>query len=121
MRRIITDRVLIEAMERIDKGEVTQKEVAESLGVSPSALNQRIKKLKSYAVPESFQHLTDKQKRFVLAKVEGKNNLEAVKTAYDITSDASGKSMGTMLMKDPDVELAIQDLMAQVGISKRHR
>ncbi len=121
MRRKITDQALISAMKKIDTGEITQKEAAERLGVSPSALNQRIMKLRSYAVPESFQKLTDKQKRFALAKVEGKSNLEAVRAAYDITSNASGKALGTQLMKDPDVNLAIQDLLAQEGIPRRRR
>jgi DNA-binding Lrp family transcriptional regulator len=121
MRRKITDDVLTQWMVRIDSGEITQKDLAAQLGVSPSALNQRIKRLKSYALPESFKALTDKQKLFALAKVEGKSNLDAVKSAYDVTSSESGKALGTQLMKDPDIGAAIQDLMAQEGITRRRR
>jgi len=91
------------------------------MGVSPSAVNQRIKKLQAYAPPESFERLSAKQKSFVLAKVEGKTNMEAVKASYDVTTNASAKSMATVLMRDPDVSIAIQDLMAQTGIPRRRR
>ena len=121
MSRKTTDQDIIRAMERIDRGNITQKEIAAELGVTPSALNQRIKKLRAQAVPVSFQSLTEKQKRFALAKVEGKTNLEAVKSAYDVTSNESAKSMATVLMHDPDVNLAIADLLAQEGIPKRRR
>ena len=121
MSRKTTDQDIIQAMERIDQGDITQKEIAAELGVTPSALNQRIKKLRAQAVPVSFQSLTDKQKRFALAKVEGKTNLEAVKSAYDVTSNESAKSMATVLLHDPDVNLAIADLLAQEGIPKRRR
>ena len=121
MSRKTTDQDIIRAMERIDRGNITQKEIAAELGVTPSALNQRIKKLRAQAVPVSFQSLTDTQKRFALAKVEGKTNLEAVKSAYDVTSNESAKSMATVLMHDPDVNLAIADLLAQEGIPKRRR
>ena len=121
MSRKTTDQDIIQAMERIDQGDITQKEIAAELGVTPSALNQRIKKLRAQAVPVSFQSLTEKQKRFALAKVEGKTNLEAVKSAYDVTSNESAKSMATVLLHDPDVNLAIADLLAQEGIPKRRR
>ena len=113
MSRKTTDQDIFRAMEHIDRGNITQKEIAAELGVTPSALNQRIKKLRAQAVPVSFQSLTDKQKRFALAKVEGKTNLEAVKSAYDVTSNESAKSMATVLLHDPDVNLAIADLLAK--------
>ena len=121
MSRKTTDQDIIRAMERIDRGEITQKEIAIELGVTPSALNQRIKRLRAQAVPDSFKALSDKQKRFALAKAEGMTNMEAVKSAYDVTSNESAKSMATVLMRDPDVNLAITDLLAQEGIPKRRR
>jgi len=121
MRRKITDQTLIAQMGRLAAGELTQKDLAAQLGVTPSAINQRIMKMKAYAVPESFKNLTDKQKMFTLAKLEGKSNLDAVKASYDVTSNESGKALGTQLMKDPDIGMAIQDLMAQEGITRRRR
>ena len=84
-------------------------------------IHQRVQKLKSHAVPESFKKLTDKQKSFVLCKVEGATNLEAAKKSYDVTSDSSGKALATQLMREPDISIAIQDLMAQTGIPRRRR
>ena len=109
-----------ELMNMIEAGK-SQKECAEYFQTSPSAINQRVKKLQTYAPPASFKHLTTKEQSFVLAKVEGKTNLEAVKSAYDVTTNESAKSLGTVLMKDPDIGTAIQDLMAQEGIPRRRR
>ena len=47
-------------------------------------------------------------------------NIDAVESAYDVTSDASAKCLGTQLMREVDVGIAIHDLLAQVGIPK-HR
>jgi phage terminase small subunit len=96
----------------------SKKECADYFGVSKSAITQRVKKLKAYA---SFNKLTEKKKEFVLAKVEGKTNMEAVKASYDVTTNESAKALATQLMQDPDVTLAIRDLMAQEGIPRRHR
>lgn len=115
--RKIDDQKLQEMME----SGTPQKECAAYFGVSPSAINQRVKKLQACAPPESFKKLTDKEKAFVLAKVEGKTNLEAVKGSYDVTTNESAKSLGTTLMKDPDINLAIQDLLSQEGIPRRRR
>ncbi len=100
---------------------VQQKTIAGQFGVTPQYINRRIKQLKSYQQPESFSKLTEKKKRFVLEKVAGKSNMVAVKSAYDVTSNESAKALGTTLMKDPDISVAIQDLMSQEGITRRRR
>ena len=120
--RKATDHDIREAMRRIEAGEATQKQIAGELGVTPSALNQRIQRIRAQAPPESMARLTGRQRRFVIGKAQGQTNLEAVKSAgYDITSDQSGKSIATVLMKDPDIGTAISDLMAQEGITRRRR
>lgn len=109
-----------ELQEMIKVGK-SQKEAALFYGVSPSAINQRIKKLEAYAAPESFKKLTGKEQKFVLAKLEGRTNQDAVKSAYEVTTNESAKSMATVLMRDPDISVAISDLMAQSGIPRRRR
>jgi len=99
----------------------TQKECAEYYGVSPSAINQRVKKLTYGKDPDSFKKLTTREKNFVLAKVAGETNQVAVRSAYDVTTDASAKSLATVLMKDPDIKTAIHDLMHTEGIGRRRR
>jgi hypothetical protein len=53
--------------------------------------------------------------------LEGKTNLAAVQSAYDVTSKESGKALATQLMQDPDVKVAISDLFHQEGIGRRPR
>lgn len=109
-----------ELQEMLDNGK-SQKECAEYYGVSPSAINQRIKKLTQGKEPESFNKLTTRKKNFVKAKVAGETNQVAVQCAYDVTTSASAKSIATDLMKDPDINKAIHDLMYSEGLGKRRR
>ncbi len=109
-----------ELIKMIESG-MTQRQAAEHFGVTEGAISQRVKRLKSQRPPESFERLTDKEKGFVLAKVEGKSNLEAVKASYDCTSNESAKALGTKLMKDPDISECIHDLLHQEGIGRRRR
>jgi DNA-binding MarR family transcriptional regulator len=109
-----------ELIQMIESGK-SQKECAEHFGTSPSAINQRLKKLDSFNLPESFNNLTKSRKSFVLAKLEGKNNAEAAKESYNVTSNDSAKNIGSRLMKEPEVNIAMRDIMAQEGIPKRRR
>lgn len=100
---------------------ISQKDCAEHFNVSPAAICQRLKKLNACKLPESFRKLTTKERDFVLAKVDGHTNKDAVKLAYDVSTDASAKSFATILMRDPDINAAIHDLMHTEGIGKRRR
>lgn len=114
MSRKIDDRKL---MEMIESGK-TQKACADFFGVDPSAICQRVKKLR---MPESFKKLTDKQKSFALARVEGKSPTQAAMEAYDVSTRASGKSLGLAMTKDPDICKAIEDLLFERGLSRAYR
>jgi hypothetical protein len=103
-----------------DEGK-TGVEIASHFGVSPAAISKRLKRLLPVRVPESFVRLTDKQKRFALAKADGKTNLEAAMSAFDCVSRESAKAIGHTLAQDPDINLALADLMAQEGLTRRHR
>jgi len=98
----------------------TLKQMAEVFGCSPVAIWKKLQKLCPEPLPESFEKLTDRQKKFVLGKLEGKNNVQAATEAFDVTNSKSAKSIGSRLMKDPDVKTAIDDLMAQVGLNRRY-
>lgn len=103
-----------------DEGK-TGVEIAAHFGVSPAAISKRLKRLLPARDPESFGKLTDKEKKFVLAKAEGQSNTAAAMTAFDVNSRESGKAMGHKLAQDPDIKLALADLMAQEGLTRRHR
>ena len=96
-------------------------EIAAHFGVSPAAISKRLKRLLPVREPESFGKLTDKEKKFVVAKAEGQSNTAAAMTAFDVTSRESAKAIGHKLAQDPDVNLALADLMAQEGLTRRHR
>ena len=103
------------------KSGVQQKDIAAYFKVSPSYITKRKGQLEAVKEPESFSALTDKQKRFVLAKAEGKSNIDAAMVAFDTTSRESAKVLGSNTMKDPDVSMAIQDLLYQEGLGRRNR
>jgi hypothetical protein len=103
-----------------DEGK-TGVEIAAHFGVSSAAISKRLKRILPVRVPESFDRLTDKEKKFVLAKAEGQSNTAAAMMAFDATTRESAKTIGHRLAQDPDVNLALRDLMAQEGLTRRHR
>jgi hypothetical protein len=100
---------------------ILQKDCAEHFNVSTAAICQRLKIINSHKLPDSFKKLTTKERDFVMAKADGFNNKDAVKLAYDVSTDASAKSFATILMRDPDIKTAIHDLMHTEGIGRRRR
>jgi hypothetical protein len=115
MRRTDDDTIL----KMKDDGK-TGREIADYFGVSPAYICKRLKRLQPLKEPESFSHLTDKQKRFVLEKAEGKSNTDAAMVAFDVTSRDSAKALGHTTMKDPDIQKAISEIMADEGLTRRH-
>lgn len=104
----------------VERG-VSQRGCAEYFGCSPAAICKTLKRIRSLTLPESVERLTDKQRAFVLAKAGGMTNADAVMQAYNVTTKESAKALGTQLMQDPDIKVAMVDLMAQEGIPKRYR
>jgi len=113
----INDQVLQKMLEE----NTQQKEIAKYFGVSESAISQRVKRLHQAAPPESFAGLSPKEQKFVLGKIEGKSNTAAALQAYNCGSVESAKTIGSRLSRDPDITMAISDLMHQEGIGRRYR
>jgi hypothetical protein len=65
--------------------------------------------------------LTDQQKHFVIEKAKGKTNTQAALASYEVTSMQSAKVIGSQLMGKPEIEMAINELMAEAGLTKRYR
>ncbi len=99
----------------------TGKQIADHFGVSPAYICKRVKRLQPVKEPESFGNLTIKQRRFVLAKGEGKSDTQAALEVFDVTNRDSAKTIGHKLTQDPDIKLALSDLMAVEGLTRRHR
>lgn len=98
----------------------TGKEIAKHFGVSAPYICKRLKRLKPVKQPESFEKLSTKQKKFVLAKAEGRSNVDAALASFDVTTRDSAKTLGHAMMKDPDVGRAIQEIMSEEGLTRRH-
>ena len=98
-----------------------QKQIAEHFGVSPVAIHKRLKRLTPPPEFKTFDLLTDKEKKFVLGKVEGKSNIQAVMQSHDVISKESAKSMASQLMGKPEIQISITELMDYCGIDKSYR
>jgi predicted transcriptional regulator len=97
----------------------TQKEIAAHFGVSPAAICKRVKKI--LPPPESLQDLTEKEQVFAVAMSKGMTQTDAAMTAFDVTTRASAKSLGSTLMAKPDIQMAVGDLMQQQGLTRTYR
>ena len=117
MIRKTDDRVILQML---GEGKL-QKEIAEHFGVSPVAIHKRVKRLQPIEEPESFKNLSQKEKKFTLEIVEGKSQLNAALVSHDCTSRESAKAMGYQLMKKPDIQMAVSELMQEEGLTRRHR
>ena len=115
--KLINDEIM---MEMLNNG-FSQKDVAQRFSVSEAAVSKRLKRLRAYQLPESFDKLTLKQQKFALSVAEGKSQTAAAMEAFDCADRTSGKALGSRMMKDPDVSIAIQDLLHQEGLGRRDR
>ncbi len=106
---------------RLLKEGKNQKQIAQHFGVSPVAIHKRLKRLTPPPETPNFNQLTDKEKRFVLEKVKGKSNIQAVMQSYDVTSRESAKVMGSQLMAKPEIQISITELMEYCGIDRPYR
>ena len=106
--------------EMLQAGNLMQKEMADHFGVTEAAVCKMKKKLLPM-VPESFKNLTDKEKKFVLAKAEGKTQTQAALASFECGSMASAKNIGSQLAKRDDIQTAISLIMEEEGIGRRHR
>ena len=99
----------------------TQADCARHFQVSGAAVCKAVKRLNAAEIPASMEKLTDKERVFVLNLAEGKNATESALIAYDCTSRDVAKTLGCRMAKDPDVTLALSDIMAQEAIPLRRR
>ena len=98
----------------------SQKEIAEHFGVSGAAICKRVKKILGKK-PESFENLTEKKQKFVLAIAEGKTQTQAALDSHECGSLDSAKNVGSQLMKKPDIQIAVAELMQEEGLTRRYR
>ncbi|MBW2634626.1 MAG: hypothetical protein JRE14_10990 [Deltaproteobacteria bacterium] len=97
----------------------TQTEVAKHFGVSCAAV---CKKLKRFApLPESLERLTDKERKFAIARAEGKTKTQAALASYECGSMESAKTLGKRLAVKPDIQTAVAEIMQTEGLTRTAR
>ena len=116
MKKIIDSTLL----EMAGRGE-PQKDIAIFFNVSEAAICQRLKKLRKQAATAAvMNNLTAKEQRFVAEVCSGTSQTKSAVAAFDVGSIDSAKSIGNRLMKDPDIQAAITEVMQQQGLTKTH-
>ncbi len=122
--RKINDNELIQMLK---EGRMTQKEMADHFGVSEPAITKMKKRYRKlglyneYEVPETFKSLSEKEQKFVLARVEGKNQTQSALEAFECSTDGSARSMGSQLAKRDDIQKAVSEIMQEEGLTRRSR
>ena len=116
-----------ELVQMLKEGRMTQKEMAEHFGCSEPAITKRKKRYRKlgfyneFEVPEAFGKLDVRKQKFVLARVDGKNQTQAALEAFECGTHASAKTKGCELMKDNDIQKAISEIMQEEGLTRRYR
>lgn len=99
----------------------SQADCARHFQVSEPAVCKAVKRLKAVEIPVSMERMSKKKRAFVLNLAEGKTATESALSAYDCASRDVAKTLGCRMAKDPDVEQALCDIMAQEAIPRRRR
>lgn len=107
-RRKIDDTKLLEMLHQ----GMQQKEIARIMNVSEPAICKRLKRLRPQpdTVLDKY-NLTAQQKMFVVEKAKGKTNTEAALESYEASSRKSTKVIGSQLMAEPEIKMALNELM----------
>ena len=100
----------------------SQKEIAKFFNVSPAAICKRVKKVRTaLKIEKSLEGLTDKQKKFCLEVSLGKTKTQAALNSFECSSLDSAKTIGKELMRKPDIQTAVAELMQEEGLTRRYR
>lgn len=107
-RRKIDDTKLLEMLHQ----GMQQKEIARIMNVSEPAICKRLKRLipRPDTVLDKYD-LTDQQKAFVVQKAKGMTNTDAALESYKVSSRKSAKVIGAQLMAEPEIKMALNELM----------
>jgi phage terminase small subunit len=115
MRRNTDDQTILQMLE---DGH-SQKEIAEHFHVSPPYICKLVKRLSAY--PKTLKELTPNEQRFAVSVANGMSQTQSAINAYETSSMASAKSLGSQLMKKPKIDAAISELMEYHGMGRSYR
>jgi hypothetical protein len=89
--------------------------------VSPQALCKRLKRLAPPPHMPYFNSLTQKEKKFCVMKVQGETSTQSALKSFECGSMDSAKNIGSQLMRKPEIEMSINELLDYVGLDKTYR
>jgi predicted transcriptional regulator len=115
MRKIVD----AELLELLNQG-MSQKEAAQHFNCSEPAISKRLKKLRQ-RIPQAFENLTKKQRKFALALAEGQSKTQAATVAYDVSTIDSARTIGKNLSADSDIQTAVSEILQRNGLTKQYR
>ena len=114
-------RIIKSELQELLKSGKSQADCARHFQVSEPAICKAVKRLKAMIPPASMEKLNENKRLFVLNIAEGKNATDSAMAVYDCKNRDVAKSTGCRMLKDPDIQFALTDLMAQEGIPRRRR
>lgn len=114
--RKIDDKILLEMID----GGAMQTECAERFAVTPAAVCRRLKRLRPPPLPEAVTKLTDKQAKFAVLVASGETLTQAAFDSYECGDRLAAKSIGAKLNQNPEVREAIDVLLKETGLTRRH-
>lgn len=99
-----------------------QKDMAERFGVSVAAVSKRLRRLQQpQKAPLLVEAFTVKEQTFCREIAAGKSQSAAAAAAFNVGSMDSAKSIGHRLMKSPEIQEAVTELMERKGIGRNYR
>ncbi|MEI8282447.1 MAG: terminase small subunit [Armatimonadota bacterium] len=117
MKKTIDNETLLAMADRGD----LQKDIAAHFGISTQAINRRLMRLRKQAKYEGvMDNLTAKEQKFVAEICSGTSQTQSAAAAFDVGSYDSAKTLGSRLMKDSDIQLAIATIMEAQGLTRSH-
>lgn len=121
MEKATMSKIDLQQLKRLKDEGRDVKEIAETFGVSLTAVYKAAKKTVRLAVPASIERLTQKQKKFVQLKSTGISGTEAALQAFDCQTRKSAKEIASQLMAKPEIKAAMSDWLEWHGCGRGRR
>lgn len=113
----INETLLLEMADRGDQ----QQDIAKHFGCSNAAISKTLKRIRQRRERSAaLDTLTPQQQTFVAEVCAGTGQTQSARLAYDCVNPESAKAIGNKLMKDADIQKAINIIMEEHGLSRGH-
>jgi len=115
-------RINLDELQAMLKSGRSQAGCARVMSVSEAAVSKAVIRLKAMELPASMQKLTHKERTFAENLSMGMTPTQSALNAYQCKGNRQvASALGSRMAKEPDIALAVADLMSQEGIPRRRR